>query len=121
MRPLPLIFLVLVSIVALAIVGCCGSPAATAPQGAVLATPSAMSSTVTHDGCSIRGGIECGGKALGAIDLELPSPAGIVGAIRDWVGIAGGGTLPFAAETQAAECAPTGRWVTETRQVWVGD
>ena len=95
--------------------GCCGSAAVPTSQAMAPATPSAMATQVTHDGCSIRGGVECGGKALGAIDLELPSPGGLLQAARDWIGLTTGQPAPFAAPA-AAECQTTpapasGSWV----------
>ncbi len=89
---------------------CGGAPVGPTAQAAP-AAPSAMATQVTHDGCSIRGGMECGGKALGAIDLELPSPAGLIQAARDWFGLTTGQPAPFAGQRAAPSPAPDGCWI----------
>ena len=105
--------------------GCMSAPAQyagpTTPAGvgATVAQQSVMSSGLVSQGCKVQGGLSCGGKSLlaGAVEFD---PAGIVEGVVGQASRAVAIPAPVApVRSQAAPCG--GHWITETRQVWVGD
>lgn len=73
--------------------GCCSDGATDARS---VARPAAMATDTTHSGCTIVGGMECGGESLFGLRIDTPDLRPLFNLI----------TTPFAGPRAAAETAP---------------
>lgn len=104
---LPIHKWLIVALCAFTFVGCCGLPGmqtqgAASPFNASSQT-SVLASQTTFDGCTVQGGVACGGKSLGALKLEFPDPRPLLG----FFGIPLGTQRAQVVYTQADPCQTT--------------
>ena len=89
----------------------------------------AQSTGAVHTGLRATVGVEYDGQSLVGGRLDAPHASTIKKVLQDYLSLFGpaAGQVPFALTAPAApvaaqsQAAPCGQWVTETRQVWVGE